>query len=314
MRGVGMSSVDEPEAAAAGGREVPEHPRVPDALARSVIAVLFDDDAGVGVALVRATDWTHVLASRLYERLLGSRSPLGLPIRDVIPERVAPAALLESVVETGKAATGLELLVRPDFVAGSPVSVHVATTFLRVRRVTPGSDGVLVLVQDVSRQVHERRMGELFAALAHDLSDDRDEAASIRSSVVHASEALRADAASLFLLDEGRKNLRGALVGWDWTRTSFTAEVEHWPSVARAIEANEACWLSVENARGNEVGWFERRGIAAAICAPMAARGRVLGVLFFDFRAAQAARVDLRLAKEVADQCARLVEREAART
>ena len=57
----------------------------------------------------------------------------------------------------------------------------------------------------------------------------------------------------------------------------------------------------------------ERRGIDAVICAPMAAGGRVVGVLFFDYAGGAQAVVDLALAKTVADQCALLVEREAAR-
>lgn len=58
---------------------------------------------------------------------------------------------------------------------------------------------------------------------------------------------------------------------------------------------------------------IERRGIKAAICAPMSAHGRVLGVLFFDDNAPKEGALDLRLAKDVADRCALLVERSAAR-
>jgi hypothetical protein len=289
---------------------IPEHPRVSDALARAVVQALLDAD-GIGVALLRSTDWAHVMTSATYERLVGVSATLELPLSDVVPERIASRAMLEAVVASGNAARPIDVLERT--ANGSPVSIHVSFTFLRVRRVTPDADGVLVLAQDVSREVHERRIGKLFVALASDMSVDRDEGASIRSSVSGACEALGADAASIFLLSPDGKHLHGALVGWDWTRTSFVAEVENWPNVGAAIARNEAAYMTAETAQLAEEVWFERRGIKAAICAPMAAHGRVLGLLFFDYSTRTAANVDLALAKHIADQCALLVERAAAR-
>jgi hypothetical protein len=290
---------------------VPEHPRVPDALARATLQALLDSET-VGVALVRASDWTYVLASATYERLVGAEETLGRDVWATIPEALVPRAMLAAVVSTGKGARPEGLLVRTEG-AGPPNPVHVALTFLHVRRVTSESDGVLVLAQDVSEQVHERRIGELFVALASDMTAERDESGSIRASVSHASEALGAHAASIFLLSPDGKRLHGALVGWDWTRTSFVTDVEHWPNVARAIIANEPVYMTADTAQAAEEVWFERHGIKAAICAPMAAHGRVLGILFFDYAAIEPVEVDLGLAKDVADQCALLVERAAAR-
>jgi hypothetical protein len=295
------------------GAGVPEHPRVADALARAVVQALIDGDA-IGVALLRSMDWAHVMTSATYERLVGQTTTLGMPVSDVLPERTAPRAMLEAVVATGKAARSADVLERTETVHGLPVSVHVSFTFLRVRRVTADADGVLVLANDVSQEIHEHRIGELFVALASDMSVERDETASIRSSVSRASEALGADATSIFLLSPNGKGLHGALVGWDWTRTSFVAEVENWPNVADAIARNEAGYVTAQTAQLAEEAWFERRGIKAAICAPMTAHGRVLGVLFFDYLAPKAAQVDLGLAKDIADQCALLIERAAARS
>ncbi len=291
--------------------DVPEHPRIPDALARATLQALLESES-VGVALVRASDWLHVLVSATYERLVGVDETLGRQLWDAIPEAVVPRAMVESVVSTGKGARPDRLLVRTE-VQGAPSTIHVALTLLRVRSVIPESDGVLVLAQDVSQQVHERRIGELFVALANDMAAERDESGSIRASVSHASQVLGADTASIFLLSPDAKRLHGALIGWDWTRTSFVVEVEHWPNVERAITSNEPMYMTATSARAAEEVWFERRGIKAAICAPMAAHGRVLGVLFFDYTASNAVKVDLALAKDIADQCALLVERAAER-
>ena len=91
----------------------------------------------------------------------------------------------------------------------------------------------------------------------------------------------------------------------------------------------DAAWI-VDNLRGlyPALGdaWFQLAGRAVQIVdwdrthlfcgrcgAPMAADGRVVGVLFFDYSSTSQAQVDLTLAKTVADQCALLVESERAR-
>ncbi|HEY8078751.1 MAG TPA: GAF domain-containing protein [Labilithrix sp.] len=288
--------------------KAPEHPRVPDAVARAVLQSLLENPS-TGIALVRANDWSHVMTSPTYERLVGVRQTLGKSVDDVLTRSTAPRAMLERVNATGEPAT--KLRERDTRLGGEPIPAHVRFLFLRVRNVTPESDGVLVLAEDVSREVHDQRIGELFVALANDMTSERDETASIRASVAHASQALGADAASIFLLSPDGKLLHGALVGWDWTRTSFVAELESWPDVKHAVGRNEAVYMTAATARLAEQDWFERRGIEAAICAPMAVQGRVLGVLFFDYGAALASHADLGLAKSIADQCAKLVDRAA---
>jgi hypothetical protein len=290
---------------------VPEHPRVADALARAVLQSLLDSPS-IGIALVRTVDWSHVMTSATYERLVGVAPTLGSPLDEVLPPSIAARSMLEHVLATGEPAT--QLVERRTGVGDALPPAHVSLMFLRVRRVTQDSDGVLVLAQDVSRQIHDQRIGELFVALANDMTSERDETASVRASVTHASEALGANAASIFLLSPDGRRLHGALVGWDWTRTSFVAELDNWPSVQQAIAGNEAVYMTADTARLAEEVWFERRGIKAAICAPMAARGRVLGVLFFDYAEPPPGHVDLALAKRIADQCAMLVERAASVT
>jgi GAF domain-containing protein len=134
------------------------------------------------------------------------------------------------------------------------------------------------------------------------------EATTIRSVVAQASSALGAKAASIFLLSPDRRRLQGALVGWDWTRTSFVADIDDWPNVRRAIVTNATCHFTAVEAKRGEQGWFEQRGIATAVCAPMTANGRVLGVLFFDFDGATKHDLDIGMAKLAADYCAVLLE------
>ncbi len=286
---------------------------VSDDVARAIVQGLLDTDL-LGVALLRAGDWVHVLANAAYDALMCVGEPTtGRPFSDVVMPDAVSDATFEAVISTGRAARVTRVAhVVSDGVATSSTR-YVTFTILPVRSLTPDGDAVLVFARDASHELHDERMAELFLLLARDMSTDGDEASAIRSAVAHAKEALGASAASIFLLGPDGKSLHGALVGWDWTRSSFVTELGQWPNVERAISANEACYFTAAHAERAEEGWFERRGIDAAICAPMAADGHLVGVLFFDYAGPPPYAVDLALAKTVADQCALLVEHEAAR-
>jgi GAF domain-containing protein len=170
------------------------------------------------------------------------------------------------------------------------------------------------LARDISPEIHHQRIAKLFLALANELSDPRQGTSSVRSTVEQARTALGADTASIFLTSADGNHLHGALVGWDWTRTSFDAEIERWPNVREAIRGNVASYITARTAVGAEREWFESRGIRSAICAPIAVDGRVLGVLFFDYVSATTATMDIALAKAIADRCGMFIERLASET
>src|SRR5688572_12255909 len=214
-----------------------------DAVARAVLQSLLENTS-IGIALVRSEDWSHVMANPTYERLAGVSPAIGRSLEEVLTASIAPRSMLEHLIATGEPTT--MLLDRKTRAGGRSLAAHVSFRFLRVRNVTPESDGVLVLAEDVSRHIHDQRIGELFVALANDMTSERDKTASIRASVTRASEALGADAASIFLLSPDGARLHGALVGWDWTRTSFVAELEHWPNVQQATARNETVYMTSE--------------------------------------------------------------------
>lgn len=128
-----------------------------------------------------------------------------------------------------------------------------------------------------------------------------------------AREAVRATDASLFLLDAPGTSLRGVVSEWDWTRTSFDAEVCNWPTVARCLEDGEVRVIAIGDATSAEREWFEPRGIVAAVCVPLWDRKRAHGVIFFDFDGAGEGfdDDDIPLLADVGYRCARALAREA---
>ena len=128
-----------------------------------------------------------------------------------------------------------------------------------------------------------------------------------------AREAVRASNASLFLLDAAGTSLRGVVSEWDWTRTSFDAEIRNWPAVARCLEDGEVRVIASGDATSAEREWFEPRGIVAAVCVPLWDRKRAHGVIFFDFDGAGEGfdDDDIPLLADVGHRCARALTREA---
>ncbi len=127
-----------------------------------------------------------------------------------------------------------------------------------------------------------------------------------------AREAVGAAEASLFLLDREGKILTGVVSEWDWTRTSFGANVAEWPTVAECVADGKVRLISKEDATAAERGWFEPRGISKAACVPLWHRERAFGVIFIDFAAdAEPLEPDeLQLLADVGLRCGRALERE----
>jgi hypothetical protein len=125
-------------------------------------------------------------------------------------------------------------------------------------------------------------------------------------------EAVGASSASLFLLDAAGTSLRGVVSEWDWTRTSFDAEIRNWPTVARCLEDGQVRVIAIGDATSTEREWFEPRGIVTAVCVPLWDGKQAHGVIFFDFNGTDE-RVDeddIPLLADVGYRCARALARE----
>lgn len=127
-----------------------------------------------------------------------------------------------------------------------------------------------------------------------------------------AREAVGANEASLFLLDASGNSLRGVVSEWDWTRTSFGADIRNWPTVARSLADGDVRVIAAADASSTEREWFEPRGIVSTVCVPLWDHERAHGVIFFDFEAAADPfdPEDAPLLKDIGYRCARAIARE----
>ena len=282
--------------------EVPAHPLVADTAARAVLRAILDADV-LGIALLRGPPWEHVMVNAQYERLTRSRSALGRSLEEVVGSAVPSATSLEGLVLHGRPIRVPEVRVDPADVGDAPG--FVSFTYLRASE--PETDAIVVMVEDVTREVRQRRSASLLSTLAEAVAAEAS-VCGIRTTIERTASAIGADASSFFLLDGEQRHFQGAVIGWDRVRSGFVASLDAWPNVASALQCGRASVLTRREARGGEVQWFDDLGLATTLCVPVCVCARPLGVLFFDFCKIRTFDViALDLVTEIAERCGRTV-------
>ncbi|AKT41152.1 STAS domain-containing protein [Chondromyces crocatus] len=136
-----------------------------------------------GVCYLRGPEFVYDLANSRYFELTGSRSILGKPIREALPEITGQGFvdILTEVLQTGVpyAASDVPILLKSSE-EGPLVEKWLDFTYQPVRSPTGAVEGILVLIVEVTEKVQERRKVELLnterAALQQELIRAQQEA------------------------------------------------------------------------------------------------------------------------------------------
>jgi hypothetical protein len=270
-----------------------------DTLVRTIV-----EDGLLGVAVLSGSRHVHVAANAKYERLVGTSLTYGRPLRDVLDTSIVPEVVLAGVLD-GSGPVSVREVVRKGDVSLDPQRA----TFM-FYRVDEDPTSLLVIAHDVTEVVRARNRQRLFSSLTSELLSSVEPRAAVRSVVTQAERALGACTSSVFVIDGDGRTLRGGEHEWDWTRTSFGASLDDWPTVDAILASGSARFITLAEATSSERGWFEARGIVATLCVPLRAHGAPIGVIFFDFDAARPlpiANVDF--ASDIAAQCAAALDR-----
>ena len=119
------------------------------------------------VAYLAGPDLVFEFANDAYRQLVGRQDLLGRTVQEALPELVAQgrAELITAVLESGQPFQGYEteLSVRRGG-ASAPEQVFVECLYQPVRGADGQVEGVLLLVSDVTEQVHDRQHQEALAA------------------------------------------------------------------------------------------------------------------------------------------------------
>ena len=127
------------------------------------------EDAPVFLAILTGPEHVFVSINRQYRTLLGRRDPIGLPVREAVPEVTGQGffELLDGVYATGEPFVGTELpitLARGD--AGAREAAYVTFVYQPTRDATGAIDGILATGYEVTEQVRARTAAQAAAALA----------------------------------------------------------------------------------------------------------------------------------------------------
>ena len=270
-----------------------------DMLVRTIV-----EDGQLGVAVLSGPSHVHVAANAKYERLVGTSPTYGRPLHDVLGVSCIPEVVLAGVL-AGSGPASVQEVVRKGDVALKPLRA----TFM-FYRIDEDPTSLLVIAHDVTEVVHARNRAQLFNSLTSELLASIEPRTAVRSVVTRAERALGARMSSVFVLDADGRTLHGGDNEWDWTRTSFDASLDDWPTVAAILASGSARFITLAEAASAERGWFEARGIVATLCVPLRADGAPIGVLFFDFDGARPlpiANVDF--ANDIGAHCAAALAR-----
>ena len=268
--------------------------------ALDVLNRMIMDDGLLGVAVLNGPKHVHEVANPLYERLVAGGAPTyGRPFHSIIDPAIVPEVLLAGVLEGDAPASVREV----------PCGERAFTSFT-FYAVDRSAHSILVVAQDVSELVRARERAQLFTSLTSELLPSVEPRAAVRSVVTEAQRAVGARSSSIFILSDDKLVLHGGAHEWDWTRTSFDVPLADWPTVAAALAAGRPRFITKADAVGAEGGWFESRGTTAALCVPLRADGKAIGVLFFDFDdARRLPMASLDFADSIAAHCAAALSR-----
>ena len=128
------------------------------------------------LAVLRGPDHVFEFANPAYERLVGHRDILGLPVAEALPEvrNQGFIELLDRVLETGQPFIGNEVMVRLPTAGGAAEPRYLNFVYQRMHGASGGVTGVLVTGADVTDLVEARHRVERSLAETERVAAERD--------------------------------------------------------------------------------------------------------------------------------------------
>jgi PAS domain S-box-containing protein len=117
----------------------------------------FFQQAPAMLAILKGPDHVFEFVNQPFQELIGSRNPVNLPVRDVIPEATGQGyyEILDSVYKSGDPFIGKEMALQVNR-GNKEESIYINLICQVLKNTSGETDGVLVFCYDVSEQVSAR--------------------------------------------------------------------------------------------------------------------------------------------------------------
>jgi signal transduction histidine kinase len=273
-------------------------------------ATLLDHLPG-GLAVLTMPGLEYELANPAYRELVApAGDPIGRPLAEVHPDLAAAlAAPIAEVARTGAPAEARDVPLPPR----RPEEPATRWATFRLRAV-PAERGrgpaVLVEADETTWLVIARTRLQALIALASDLDDGSPSLKETMERVATSSrDLLGADGAFVLLADSDQLRFRGT-IAFEGRGVEVTADAADLPAGAEAMARREPVALRPETAGGLEAIWLRAAAKESALCDPLHAAGRPLGLLYLTWNGlAASSRVDLKFAAAVGAACSMVIRR-----
>lgn len=267
----------------------------------------------IGIAVLRKPDLVYELVNPALQAMAPGKPLLGNSFCDLFPE-IAEVVnpLIEEILGSGQPYSATDAPFRLRRTPEGPLElVYVTFTYVPLRDPTRGYDSLLVLIQETTEQVREKKQNEALAQVSTDLSAGKSFEQIMRTALTSATELLGGEDGSLFLLEDSGHHLRGVLELTAIGRKGIVKELDELPNSKRAIDTLEPIYFTLPEAKGFEPDWFKRLGIWGIIAAPLVVDHHCIGLLYVSFRheGYSPSKDDLAFAGGIAARCALAIDR-----
>jgi PAS domain S-box-containing protein len=271
------------------------------------------DNAQVGIAVLDGRDlrarWVNPAYRKFLEGSYRSMELDGVPFSDFVP-RAEESGLVELLRRA--AATGIPHVDAEYRHEGFDRGV----TYWRWSLVPLPQSGqdvpdLMIIAVEITEQVVARKRVEGLARVGLGLNAGQTLPEVMQAALKGACDLLSGEDASIWLLDEEERRLRGAMEIWGGDRTGAVIDLDDWPNHLRAVRDRKLTYLTRPETAGDEGWWFDHLGIWASLIAPLVVGERCLGVMFVNFRLKghRPSAEEFDFAAALANQCAQAMAR-----
>ena len=270
-------------------------------------------DVPVAVAVLEGPEHRYTFANSLFRRIVHNRGELiGLTAAEAwadVEESAVP--ILDEVYRTGLPFQAEDVRCRKR-TAYETEEINMTFNYWRMTGSRGTPQGLLVMAQETTGHVRDRRRLEALVTLLKELNASQELFQVLQTALTRAASLLGGDDGSIYLLDPDNRTLRGVVELSPEGRVGTSLDMGKWRLGPCLFAADGPMFFTAPDVSAPEVRqWLARLGIRSSLILPLRAYSKLLGFACINFRREghRPNSEDEALAQTIADQCALAIDR-----
>jgi len=265
-----------------------------------------------GVAVVLGPDHRYILANAIYrERIAHGKGELvGRTLAEVWPELPSSVPVFDRVLRTGQSYQRVD---RPYRVIrdGRPEEWFLTISLWPLRDPAGDVEGVMILVQETTKEVGRRRRAEALASVVAEVNSGREVEQVLKTTLRRAAELLAGQDGSVDLLESDGRTLRGVAEILPLGRVDAVSGRCGLPSGLSHAKVRKGVFVTLPETTGAAREWFEWAGVWGCLVTPLKVEERRVGFLCVNFTTVgyRPPPEDVAFVEAIANHCALAIDR-----